>query len=58
MRKVFSGLAFSSAQPIWGAGVLQDVGRTMALSSEDRTHLELLWTSPSKLAREESFPQG
>lgn len=29
----------------------------MELSGEDRTHLELLWTSPSKLAREESSPK-
>ena len=28
----------------------------MELSSEDRTHLERLQTSPSKLAKEESFP--
>lgn len=57
MRKVFSGLASSSAQPVWCAGVLQDVGRTTELSGEDRTHLELLWTSPSKLVREESSPK-
>lgn len=29
----------------------------MELSGEDRTHLEQLWTSPSKLAKEESSPK-
>lgn len=54
MRKVFSGLASSSAQAVWGADVLQDVGRTVELKREDRTLLKLQWTCPSKL----EIPQG
>lgn len=54
--KVFSGLASSSAQPVQGVGVLQDVSRTTGLRGEDRTHLEQHQISPSKLVKEESPP--
>lgn len=55
MWKVFSSLAIPSVWPAQGAGGFQEVGRTMQLSSEDRTHLKWLWTSPTKLVKEESF---
>lgn len=54
VRKVFSGLASSSAQPVQGVGVLQDVSRTTELSDEGRTHLKQPQISPSKLVKEES----
>lgn len=58
MRKVFLGLATSSVRLVWGAGVFQDVGRTMQLNTEDRTHFRQLWASLAKLVKEESSPKG
>lgn len=57
MGKVCSSLATHSVQPVQGAGDCQAVWRTMELSSEDRTHLQCLQTSPTKLVKEESFPR-